>query len=127
MKKIIILTCLKAAKSCTGAACLKAFNNRSGGFGQYQGEELELEAFCHCNGCDSVFEQDEGMKEKLDRILSISPDAVHLGVCTVHRDTGKRCETIEKLIDFFRDNNITVIDGTHNSSRLPNIGMPITK
>lgn len=124
-KKIVILTCLKATNGCTGAACLTAFHNRSGAFQQYLDEELELMAFCHCNGCGSVLEQDSGMQEKLERILKIHPDAVHLGVCTLKKETG-RCKTIEQFIKIFQDNGIPVIDGTHNSPRLPNIGTPIT-
>ena len=126
MKKIVILTCLKATGCCTGAACLTAFYNRSGGFRPYQGEELELAAFCHCNGCESMPEQDAGMQEKMERILKIHPDAVHLGVCTLRKDTGRRCETIAKLVKAFQDSGIAVIDGTHSSPRLPNLGTPIT-
>ncbi len=126
MKKIAILTCLKSAGSCcTGAACLEAFYNRKGGFGQYIGEELQLVAFCHCNGCESILDTDNGMKEKLERILSIHPDAVHLGVCTLKGDAG-RCGTIVEFIKIFIENGIQVIDGTHSSSRLLNIGVPVT-
>lgn len=105
---------------------MAAFNNRTGAFQQYQTEELELSAFFHCNGCNSVLEQDNGLLEKLDRILKIHPDAVHLGVCTLKKETG-RCKTIEQFIKVFQDNGIAVIDGTHSSPRLPNIGMPIAK
>lgn len=124
-KKIVILTCLKSVDYCTGAACLTAFNCGSGAFRQYQNEELELAAFCHCNGCASIVAQDQGMQEKIERILKIHPDAVHLGVCTLHKETGKRCETINTLVNIFRDNGISVVDGTHNSSRLPDIGRRI--
>ena len=125
MKKIAILTCLKSVNCCTGAACLTAFYNRSGAFQQYVDEELELTTFCHCNGCDSILEQDNGMQEKLERILKIHPDAVHLGVCTLKQETD-RCKTVEKFIKIFQDNGIAVIDGTHSSSRLHNIGKQIT-
>lgn len=125
-KRIVILTCLKSVDCCTGAACLAAFNNRTGAFRQYQTEALELSAFFHCNGCESVLEQDSGMQEKLERILKIRPDAVHLGVCTLKNETG-RCKTIEQFITVFQDNGIAVIDGTHSSPLLPNIGIPITK
>lgn len=127
MKKIVILTCLKSVTCCTGAACLAAFNNRSGAFQQYQSEELELAAFCHCNGCDSILEQDDGMQEKTERILKIHPDAVHVGVCTLCGDTGERCKTVKKLIKIFQDNRITVINGTHSSSGFSDIGTPVMK
>ena len=52
MKKIIMLNCLRANQVCTGAACLKAFNERTRTFAQYGEEELFLQAFFRCNGCD---------------------------------------------------------------------------
>ena len=105
---------------------MTAWNNKTGAFQQYQAEELELLAFCYCNGCGSILEQDNGMQEKLKRILQIHPDAVHLGVCTLN-EKGERCKVIQKFIEIFQNNDIAVIDGTHSSSRLYNIGMPITK
>ncbi len=93
MKKIVMLTCLKANTVCTGAGCLKAFNEKTKTFSRYGSEELELEAFFRCNGC-GVW--DEGMEEKLERLISIKPDAVHLGVCTKLKD-GTRCPTIERI------------------------------
>ena len=45
MKKIIMLNCLRANQVCTGAACLKAFNERTRTFAQYGEEELFLQAF----------------------------------------------------------------------------------
>lgn len=104
---------------------MAAFHNRTGAFRQYQAEELELSAFCHCNGCDSELKADKGMQEKLERILQIHPEAVHLGVCTL-KENGERCKTIEQFIKIFQDNGIAVIDGTHSSSLLTSIGMPIT-
>ena len=52
MKKIVILACQKANTVCTGAGCLKAFNQKTKSFARYQNEEIELEAFFRCNGCD---------------------------------------------------------------------------
>ena len=45
MKKIVILACQKANTVCTGAGCLKAFNQKTKSFARYQNEEIELEAF----------------------------------------------------------------------------------
>ena len=49
------------------------------------------------------------MQEKLERILKIHPDAVHLGVCTLKQETDQ-CKTVEKFIKIFQDNGIAVID-----------------
>ena len=42
MKKIVVLRCLKAEENCTGASCLKAFNNKSAYFSRYADQEIEL-------------------------------------------------------------------------------------
>lgn len=126
MKKIAMLVCANSVGSvCTGAACMKAFNECSGAFSQYRAENLELAAFFQCNGCQSEFAQDENLQKKIHRILEIHPDAVHLGVCTLHKDSGLRCETIQKMSHIFLENGISVINGTHSSQRLPDLGRPI--
>ena len=43
MKRIVILRCLGSNNVCTGAACLKAFNKKTGAFARYGEEPLELE------------------------------------------------------------------------------------
>lgn len=44
MKRIVILRCLRSNNVCTGAACMRAFNTKSGAFARYGEEPLELEA-----------------------------------------------------------------------------------
>lgn len=112
MKRIAILNCLKSNRVCTGAGCLKAFNNHTGAFEQYGEEPLVLEAFFHCNGCDAP-EEDAGMEEKVQRILALKPDAVHMGVCTRKKPDRIRCATIQKIADRFASAGITLVDGTH--------------
>ena len=51
MKRIVILRCLRSNNVCTGAACMRAFNTKSGAFARYGEEPLELEAYWSCNGC----------------------------------------------------------------------------
>lgn len=114
MKKIAILTCLEAAGSvCTGAGCFSAFNARKGSFNRYADEQVELQAFFQCNGCQSDSLKDEGMQEKLQRVISIKPDAVHIGVCTTTK-TGKQCENIRKIVSQLKDHDILCIEGTHS-------------
>lgn len=112
MKKIAILTCLEAVGSvCTGAGCFKAFNERLGSFSIYD-EEVELQAFFQCNGCKSDVNRDKGMQEKLERIISIKPDVVHIGICTKSK-TGNLCENIKIIVEQLEKNNIVCIEGTH--------------
>ena len=113
MKKIAILTCLKSASSvCTGASCFRAVNERKGAFEEYKDEEIQIQAFFQCNGCDSDINTDKGMEEKLQRIIKIRPDAVHVGICAVKKD-GQCCNTITKIINVLEENNIKCIKGSH--------------
>ena len=41
MKRIVILRCLRSNNVCTGAACMRAFNTKSGAFARYGEEPLE--------------------------------------------------------------------------------------
>lgn len=116
MKKIVVLRCLKAEENCAGASCLKAFNNKSAYLSRYADQEIELAAFMSCNGCENIkFSSKIGFNEKLERILRIRPDAVHIGICCQTRTADKRrCKYILKIIDFFEQNNIKVVWGTHS-------------
>ena len=113
MKKIAILTCLDACQVCTGAGCLNAWNSKSRYFAPYTGEEVSLEAFFHCNGCEKDPETDKGMLEKLDRLQSIGVETVHIGVCAVKRETKALCPTIVKIQDMLHSRGIQTIQGTH--------------
>ena len=117
MKKIAILRCLKSNDVCTGASCLRAFNSRTGKFSGYGDEELELVAFMTCNGCGSVdLKNEAGLREKLDMIKKLAPDALHFGVCTKHRGKDGKpvlCTQIEKILCEIRKMNIEIVDGTH--------------
>ncbi len=111
-KKIAILSCLEATKVCTGYGCLNAFNNKIRNFESYT-EELELLAFFYCNGCDADYENDEGYKEKIEKIISLNPDFIHVGVCCKTKNNGEYCSTVKNMIKYFEHHNITIIDGTH--------------
>ena len=112
MKKIAMLNCLNSNKVCAGAACFTAFNKRIRSFERYKGMDVEVAAFMRCNGCGKDPRTDRGMREKLDRLVSIGADAVHLGVCTKKRD-GTRCPTITAVVQLLRERGIPCIDGTH--------------
>lgn len=111
MKKIALLTCLKANEVCTGAACFKAFNERSRHFESYQGEDVQLVAFAKCNGCGSSLES-SGLQEKLQRLISIGTEVVHLGVCTKDRE-GNECGHITEIARILENSGIEVVRGTH--------------
>lgn len=113
MKKIAMLTCLRANRTCTGMSCFKAFYERSRGFARYAGQEVQVAAFMRCNGCDSDPDFDEGIRAKAERLKEENVSAVHLGVCTKKKD-GSRCANIDKIVKIIEQQGIEVVDGTHN-------------
>lgn len=118
MKKIAILRCLRSNDVCTGYACLQAFQHRKGTFERYVNEPVELMAYFSCNGCNNVSLGVEGLNHKLDYLKKIGVDAVHIGVCTKHRDAlGKwcTCPTIKTITDYLNTYGIDIIEGTHPS------------
>lgn len=114
MKKIAILSCLKACQVCTGAGCLAAWNSREKGFAPYREEPAQLCAFMHCNGCGKRLPSDPGMREKLDRLSFMGVDTVHLGVCTrTEQCDHSLCPTIAEICEALALRGITVVEGTH--------------
>lgn len=111
MKRIAILTCLKATAVCSGAACFYAFNQRTRSFTAYKDEGAEIAAFFHCNGCNCNTETDEEYIEKINRVKTLNIDAVHIGKCTITGD--RECPAIKKIADELEANKIRVIRGTH--------------
>lgn len=122
MKRIAMLVCGKAVgNGCTGSSCMKAMNYRKGTFSRYESEEVELQAFFQCSGCGNDLENNDGLQRKADRILEIAPDAVHVGVCTIEKDTKKRCTVIRDMMKLFREHGIDVLNGTHDSDLLQEV------
>lgn len=112
VKKIGMLNCLRANEVCTGAACMKAYQERAKSFAAYTGQETALMAFMRCNGCGREPAEDKGLQEKLDRLQSIGVEVMHVGVCTKNRE-GKECPTITKIISMLEERGIEVVRGTH--------------
>ena len=113
MRHIAILTCLEACRVCTGAACLEAWNKRARQFSRYAGEEAQLNAFLHCNGCLSDPMSDPCLAEKRQRLSEICVDTVHLGVCTVKQETGVLCPTMKTLAEMLQQRGMEIVEGTH--------------
>lgn len=115
MKKIVILTCPHAETVCTGAGCFFALNGRTHRFREYGDEELQVSAFMKCNGCGHFPRQDKGLDEKIERILEIHPDAIHLGICCCHNGKSKTlCKEVEMITSIFEKAEIPVVRGTHS-------------
>ncbi len=110
-KRIAMLTCLNATEVCSGAACFKALNERKATFGVYEEMPVEVVAFFHCNGCDADYDHNDAFMEKMERVCSMKPDAIHVGICT--KKDGVRCPVIEEMIAYFETDNIKIVYGTH--------------
>ena len=108
MKRIAILNCLKANQVCAGVSCLDALRERRGGFAEYAGEDV---AFLRCSNCGKTPEEDPGMTEKLERLVSSGVETVHIGVCAQMK--GIRCKTMETYASWLENHGIQVIWKTH--------------
>ena len=114
MTKVAILTCLKACQICTGASCFAAWNSRTRNFAQYAGQDAELVAFMHCNGCEKDPASDAGMQEKLERLVQIGVERVHLGICTrTEQADHSRCPRIQCIVDQLETQGVAIVEGTH--------------
>lgn len=118
MKKIATLTCLHSNKVCARAACLAAFNNRTAFFAGYP-QDTVLAAMMTCNGCRSMTEtepeDDRGILEKIDRLVSENIETVHVGVCRLNRK-GEECPRITAICRMIEARGIMVVRGTHRES-----------
>lgn len=116
MCKVAILTCDLANRTCTGAGCMKAFNNREAFFEGYK-DDTKLVAFMHCNGCTDIMpympREDEGMIKKVDRLKNECVDVVHIGVCRNKRD-GYECSRMTEIACMIEERGIKVVRGTHS-------------
>lgn len=110
-KRIAILSCLNATDVCSGAACFKALNQRMKSFEIYLDNSVEVIGFFHCNGCTCDYEINAPYLEKVNTLIKLKPDVIHVGKCTV--DKGVECPVITGIIQTFEQNQIQVIRGTH--------------
>lgn len=61
------------------------------------------------------FDFSVGLEEKVERILKIKPDVLHIGICCKTRtDNNEYCPDIMDLVERFRSAGIEVVWGTHS-------------
>lgn len=113
--RIGILTCIHSNDVCTRAGCLNAFCRRTDFFRDYP-KDTELAVLMTCNGCreerPAEPEQDEGILEKLDRVVEEHVKIIHVGVCRF-LENKEECERITKICRMLETRGIRVIRGTH--------------
>lgn len=117
MKKVAVLRCLKTSASCAGAGCLRAFYERDKAFEKYGEEDLRLMAMWTCNGCgDSMLENQEGIRKKIERMKKLEIDALHLAHCTSKKnEEGEKtlCPVIKDIAEELEAAGIEIVNGTH--------------
>ena len=117
MKKIAIIRCLKTSASCAGAGCLRVMYDKEKSFAQYGDEELRLMAMWTCNGCgESMLENQEGIRKKIERMKDLEIDVRHLSSCTSKKDEqGEKhlSPTIKAIADELAASGIIIVKGTH--------------
>lgn len=121
MIKIGTLTCLHSNNVCARVGCLKAFQNRSDFFDGYSPDTL-LGAMMTCNGCKSANPKepdvDEGILEKIDRLVSEEIKVMHVGACRLDREK-KECPRIAKICEMIESRGIQGNPGgKRNSQRI---------
>lgn len=52
------------------------------------GKDVDLRAFLRCSNCGKTPQEDPGMTEKLERLVSSGVEVVHIGVCAPLPDHG---------------------------------------
>ena len=118
MNKIGILTCIHSNNVCARVGCLAAFQNRTDFFQDYP-EDTCLAAMMTCNGCKSANPKepdvDEGILEKIDRLVSEEIKVMHVGACRLDREKSE-CPRIAKICEMIESKGIQVVRGTHRES-----------
>ncbi|MCD8119327.1 MAG: CGGC domain-containing protein [Lachnospiraceae bacterium] len=112
-KKIAILACLKANDVCAGASCLRALEERKAAFSVYNGQQVYLCAFARCSVCGKHLEDDLGMQEKLERMISEGVSVVHIGVCAMLEDRITSCPYMVEKASWLEEHGLKVVWGTH--------------
>lgn len=118
MKKIAVLRCLITSASCAATGCFTAFNEKTKQFARYEGEDVQLAAMWTCNGCgNSMLENQEGIKKKIERMAKNEIKVVHLSACCSKKQedgTKVLCPNIVKIAERLQAMGIEIVNGTHN-------------
>ncbi|MBU3092237.1 CGGC domain-containing protein [Clostridium sp. CF011] len=77
MKKIAVLRCFKVSSKCSGSGCIKAFNNKTASFNDYDAS-LDMVMQIPCSGCNAG---------SLKEMLNSSEELKKQGVSSIHLST----------------------------------------
>lgn len=105
MKKIGIFICGEVRSICTLSGCLKAIDNKSGSFKDYD-EDLDLKSIIICSECE---DKKNDFKDLIKRMKNNEVDTIHFGICA----KGCKHKKTDELVKMFEKENIKVVMGTH--------------
>ncbi len=108
-RKIAIIVRHETSQKCIGKGCLRAFNNYEDSFERYQGEEIELVAFCDDSGVSD--DPIENLKTRIEKFKKHGVDTVHVSTC--NRAKNPNYETMLELLSEAFD----VVGYTHGSAK----------
>ncbi len=111
MKRIAILVSLETSKICSSIGCFNALNNRKATFERYKDDEIEVVAFFSVDDLNDNFENDEDFIKKVDRLIEIKPDIVHVAVCLMKKMNTN--SSVKYTLDKVKNANIEIVVGTH--------------
>ncbi len=115
-KKVAIIVREETSKKCVGKACLNAFFKKMDSFEKYQGEELELVAFCDDGGISN--DPIENIQHRIEKFKKIGVDIVHLSTCI-----RAKSPIYEEMLELFSQ-EFEVVGYTHGSAIREKNGHP---
>ena len=93
----------------------EGFYGTGGLFKEYS-QDTCLAAMMTCNGFKSMNpsepDDEKGILEKIDRLVSEDIKVMHVGVCCLI-DGKKECPRITRICEMLEDRGIQVVRGTH--------------
>lgn len=101
MIKIAILVRAETSDKCTGAGCLRSFNNKTESFERYKDLDVELVGFCHTGG---------DLNYKLEKLKKNGVQVIHVSTCM--RAKYKNYEELVRTLSLDFD----VVGYTHGSA-----------
>ena len=107
-KKIAIVVRHETSQKCIGKGCLRAFNQKEDSFKQYEGENIELVAFCDDGGVSD--DRIENIKTRITKFKKIGVDAVHVSTCNRAKNPD-----YDQMMSLFAE-EFEVVGYTHGSA-----------
>lgn len=107
-RKVAIIVRHETSQKCIGKGCLRAFNHFEDSFERYQGEDIELVAFCDDSGVSD--DPIENLKTRIEKFKKYGVDTVHVSTCNRAKNPN-----YETMLDLLAE-EFDVVGYTHGSA-----------